>query len=509
MYDFTGRGNLSKENVKQKRGRNLKSIWTRKIEIRKRETFRGERKTDVVVIGAGMAGVLTAYLLSQREAEVILLEGNRIGSGQTGNTTAKITVQHGLIYDKLINQFGEERAKQYAQANQRALSEYARLIEAKGIDCHFERKPAYVYTTGDTEPLIAEMTAAERLGISAAFVKETELPFPVEGAVRFENQAQFHPLEFLEAISESLTIYEKTMVQGIEGDKVITEGGVIEADAVVMTTHFPFINTPGYYFMRMHQERSCVLALKGVKPLSGMYIGADDESFSFRSYEDMLLLGGEGYRTGENSAGGRYEKLKKAAKEWYPESTEEAWWSAQDCMTLDGVPYIGRFSDSTPNLYVATGFQKWGMSSSMASAQILTDLILTGKSDVSDVFSPQRFNLSASAKNMVADGIQSVKGLGKGFFAGAEKQIEELSKGRGGIVEYEGERVGVYKNEEGETFIVSNHCPHLGCQLEWNPDELSWDCPCHGSRFDYRGNLLDNPAMEGVGDGVLSRHGEE
>ena len=476
----------------------MKSVWRQESSFRKRESLKENKKVDAAVIGAGMAGILTAYFLKRKGLDVIVLEADRIASGQTQNTTAKITLQHGLIYDRLITQFGEDLAKQYVFANQEAINEYERLIQQEQTPCHFQKKPAYLYSVGETEPLISEMTAAEKLGIAAVFEKECELPFTVKGVLRLDGQADFNPLEFIRFISEQLVIYENTKVSAVEGNVVKTENAEVVADAVVMATHFPFINMPGYYFARMHQERSCILALKGVKPLQGMYIGIGDHAFSFRSYGDILLLGGSGYRCGENSAGGNYEKLKKAAKEWYPDSREEAWWSAQDCMPMDGVPYIGQFSSSTPHLYVATGFQKWGMTSSMVSAQILSDLIIHGNNPFSEVFSPQRFHLTASVKNIVADGIQSVKGLGKGFFAGAKKQIEDLPNGKGGIVEYEGERVGVYKDEEGEVFIVSNQCPHLGCQLEWNPDELSWDCPCHGSRFDYRGNLLNNPAMEGL-----------
>ena len=251
--------------------------------------------------------------------------------------------------------------------------------------------------------------------------------------------------------------------------------------------------------MRMHQERSYVLALENAVQLDGMYLGIDkDNSFSYRNYEDLLFIGDSGHRTGENKAGGCYQKLWEEASKYWPGSRVSASWSAQDCMTLDGIPYIGQYSSQTPDWYVATGFGKWGMTSSMVSAMLISDLIMKRENPFMEVFSPQRFHLSASAKNVVTDGYKAAKGILYENLKIPKENMEELPLSHGGIVEYEGKKAGVYKNAEGEVFIVDTRCPHLGCQLEWNPDELSWDCPCHGSRFDYKGNLIDNPAQENL-----------
>lgn len=476
----------------------MKSLWSATCKIPVRKELNQNIQTDAVIIGGGMAGILTAYMLQKSGLKTVVLEAGRIGSGMTQNTTAKITSQHNLIYTDLLRQFGQEITAMYAAANQAAIDEYQALIIDEQINCHFERRPSYVYTLDNAGRLEKETSAAEKCGIPAEFTTSVTLPFPVRGAVKFSNQAQFHPLEFLSVLSKKLQIYENTKAFEIEEKTVRTENHSVTADFIILACHFPFVNVPGYYFARMYQQRSYVLALSGVPQLDGMYIGADEKGYSFRSYENFILLGGSGHRTGQNQNGGSYENLKNAAASFYPASTLMYQWSAQDCIPLDGIPYIGQFSSKTPNLFVATGFQKWGMSSSMAAARLISDLISKRDSPFKEVFTPQRFKISASVQKLAENSGKSVKGLFKGFFSIPDEQLNQIPKGHGGVVEYEGEKVGIYKDENGEIFMVSVRCPHLGCELAWNPDELSWDCPCHGSRFDYKGNLLNGPAMENL-----------
>lgn len=475
----------------------MESIWSKTVDMEEKPRLAENLNTDVAVIGGGMAGILIAYFLSQEGREVTVFEASKVGSGQTKDTTAKISLSHNLIYHKLITELGVEKARQYALANQKAIKAYQSLIEKNEIPCHYEELPSYLYSMNESESLELEVRAAQKLGIHAEFTTETSLPFKVKGAAKFYGQAQFHPLEFLEAIAKHLTIYEDTKIKSVEGNEIKTDSLVIHANHIVFATHYPFINVPGYYFMRMHQERSYVLALEHAAKLDGMYLGVDREfGVSFRSYENLLLLGDSMHRTGENKAGGCYQKLKDTAAEYWPQSKISASWSAQDCMTLDGVPYIGYYSHGVPNWYVATGFGKWGMTSSMVSAMIISDLIMGRENQFSEVFSPQRFHLSASSKNMISDGYKAAKGLWCETFKIPGESIEQLEINHGGIVEYDGKKAGVYKDEDGEVYIVDTRCPHMGCQLEWNPDERSWDCPCHGSRFTYKGELIDNPAQE-------------
>lgn len=491
----------------------MKSVWSDETSFGPRPSLEKDIEVDTVVIGAGMAGILTAYLLQEQGIEVIIIEGNQIASGVTKNTTAKITSQHDLIYHELISQVGLEEATQYAMANQKAIEMYKDIIVKNNIDCEFEEKAAYIYSREDQEIIEQEVDAANKVGIFAELVAGLQLPFDTKAAVRFNGQAQFNPLKFLEFLIRNLTIYENTLAINVEDSTVFTEKVKINAKHIVVATHYPIINAPGYYFMRMHQERSYVIALeneqgdpdkvvldnmKGDWNLDGMYLDADDDGYSFRTYKNLLLLGGASHRTGKNKTGGCYQKLREKAKEWYPNSKERYHWSAQDCMSLDKIPYIGLYSSTTPNMYVATGFKKWGMTSSLVSAMILTDMICGKENPYAKVFSPQRFHMSASAANLMKDGAQSVVGLTSGLLKIPKEQLEELPSGHGGIVEYEGEKYGVYKEETGECHLVSSRCAHLGCQLEWNPDELTWDCPCHGSRYDYNGKIISNPTVKDI-----------
>lgn len=474
----------------------MKSVWSESCKFRKREALNKDIKTDVLVIGAGIAGILTAYMLKQKGREVVLIDAAEIASGNTKNTTAKITSQHDLIYSKLIAEFGEEKARQYAKANELAIKKYKEIIEDKRIECDFEEKPAYVYSLNEVDVLKEEVEAAKNLGIDAEFVQEANLPFKINGAVKFNNQAQFNPLKFLKGISNELVIYENTRALEIKENLVVTSGGNITANNIVVATHYPIMNAPGYYFMKMHQERSYVLALENTSEIDGMYIDLNKEGYSFRTYNNLLLLGGISHRTGENEEGGSYDELRKVAKRLYPKAKEKYYWSAQDCMTIDGIPYIGRYSSETPNIYVATGFNKWGMTSSMVSAMIISDMILEKENDFSEIFSPRRFDLSLSINNIANDLIETAKNFIAQKVYIPSSEIEHIKNGHGGIIEYNGEKVGVYKNKEGKEFFVSTKCTHLGCQLSWNSDELTWDCPCHGSRFDYKGRLIGSPATK-------------
>lgn len=476
----------------------MKSVWSDSCKFDKRQQLDKDIETDILVIGAGIAGILTGYFLKESGKDVVLIDKGKIAGGNTKNTTAKITSQHDLIYDKLIREFGEEKAREYARANEYAIKKYKGIIENENIDCEFEYLPAYVYSLNEVDDIKKEVEAAKKLGIDAEYVEEVNLPLDVKGAVKFNNQAQFNPLKFLKVIAKDLDIYENTKALEIKEDCVITDRGTINAKSIVVATHYPIMNVPGYYFMKMHQERSYVLALENAEDINGMYIDVNKEGYSFRNYNGLLLLGGVSHRTGENEQGGCYDKLRKVAKELYPNSKEKYHWSAQDCMTLDGIPYIGRYSDKTPNIYVATGFNKWGMTSSMVAANIISDLILGNKNDFAEVFSPKRFDLSLSITNIANDLIETSKNFIAEKVYLPSDTIEHIENGHGGIVEYNGEKVGVYKNKSGKVFTVSTKCAHLGCQLSWNADELTWDCPCHGSRYDYKGCLIDSPAIKGI-----------
>lgn len=474
----------------------MESIWSKTCDRKKNPVLKGHIQADAVVIGGGMAGILTAWQLEQAGVRTVVLEADRIGGGQTKNTTAKITSQHGLFCCTFIEKKGEEAARKYVEANQAAVEEYKKIIREKCIDCELLESASYVYST-DEEKLRRETEAARRLGIDASFKEQVEIPISCAGAVRFSGQAQFHPLKFIRALAERLTIYEDSLVTEAEDNLVKTACGSVEASHIIFTSHFPFINFPGMYFARMHQERSYVLALENAGELNGMYIGDGKDTLSFRPYKQYILLGGQAHRTGENREGGRYHNLREMAKRLYPESAVAASWSAQDCITADKIPFIGEYSSERPGWLVATGFQKWGMSSAMVSAILLKDIICGNKNPYAEIFAPSRFR-AEDLPGLMKESGKAVKGLARRFFHIPDKTIAGLERGHGAVVETPQGKVGVYKTEEGTVCQVDAVCPHMGCELSWNPDECSWDCPCHGSRFDCKGELLDGPAQEGI-----------
>lgn len=426
----------------------MESIWEKTLQLPEFEPLREDIRADALVIGGGLAGLLCAYELAQAGVDCVLVEAGRLCGGVTKNTTAKLTVQHGLIYHKLLKEFGPERARAYLEANQAALERFRALC--RDIPCDFEERPSYVYSLDDRKELEQELAALDRLGHPAVLADKLPLPFPVAGAVRFDHQAQFNPLKFAAGLLSGLKIFEHTRVLEVKTGEAVTGGGTIRADHIVVATHFPFLNKFGCYWLKMYQSRSYVLALEGGPDLGGMYVDGSGKGLSFRNVRNLLLLGGGGHRTGKQ--GGAWAALEDFARRHYPKAKPVCRWAAQDCMTLDGAPYIGLYSPRLPRLYVITGFNKWGMTSSMAAANLITDLILDRDCPYQEVFSPSR---SVFHPQLAVNAGESVLNL--------------LTPTR-------------------------PRCPHLGCALKYDPQEHSWDCPCHGSRFTEDGQLLDGPA---------------
>lgn len=476
----------------------MESIWSKTEQLPSRQTLPGSLTVDTAVIGGGMAGILTAYELKERGVETVVLEAETVGSGQTKNTTAKITSQHGPIYHRLLKRFGESKAREYAQRNEDAVQAYGDLVKKLRIDCNFQPVPSFLYTRRRKDLLRQECAAARRLGIDAELCGIRGIPIKYAEGLRFPSQAQFHPLKFLSAVSRKVPVFEHTPVERVKKHAAITARGTVTAKNIVFATHFPFQNFPGLYFARMYQERSYVLALENAPELSGMYYGIDSDGLSMRSFERQLLLGGEGHRTGKSPRLSAYEALRKKAAELWDGCRVTAAYSAQDCITLDGVPYIGRFSLVRPNWYAATGFGKWGMTGAMAAAQLISEEIADKKAGESSIFSPRRFLPAAGWKNLGRNTLESGKGLLKEILYLPGKEFDWLPPGQGAVIRHCGKKRGAYRGEQGTVYLVSTRCPHLGCQLEWNGDEKTWDCPCHGSRFDFRGNLIDNPAQTGL-----------
>ena len=428
----------------------MESIWLKTAQKPHFDELNGNKKTDVLIIGGGIAGILCAYRLKNAGVDCILVEADEICGGITKNTTAKITLGHGLIYDKMIQRFGEGQARLYAKAQSKAIKEYARLCE--NIDCDFETKDNYVYSLDDAKKIKKEVAALLSLGVKAEFSSAPELPFFVAGSVRVKYQAQFHPLKFLYEIAKELPIYEHTKVVELLPHKAKTNRGEISYKKLIIATHFPMLNKHGLYSLKLYQHRSYVMALRNAQNVDGMYIDESGTGLSFRSYGDLLLLGGGGHRTGKN--GGCWWELEEFAKNHYKNAEIVYKWATQDCMTLDGVPYIGQYSNSTPDVFVATGFNKWGMTNAMVAADLLCDLVHGKSNPYANLFDPSRTLLRPQ---LAVNAFNSAVGL--------------LSP-------------------------TAPRGPHLGCALKYNRAEHTWDCPCHGSRFTEDGQLIDNPATD-------------
>ncbi len=428
----------------------IESVWQENVPRIRFERLQGNRKTDVLIVGGGIAGILCADQLQNAGVDCMLVEATEICGGITKNTTAKITLQHGLMYDKMIRRFGQDKARLYAQAQIRACEEYAR--RCKNIDCDYEMRDSYVYSLTDRNNIEKEVAALHRLGVKGEFSEAQELPFSVAGAVRVKDQAQFHPLKFLYAIAGDLPILEHTKVVELMPHKARTNHGEIAYQKLIIATHFPILNKHGLYPLKLYQHRSYVLALKGAPDVGGMYVDEADTGLSFRNYGDLLLLGGGGHRTGKR--GGGWQELEAFAKKHYKNAEIVARWATQDCMTLDDLPYIGQYAKSTPDVFVATGFNKWGMTSAMVAADILCDLVQGKSNPYAAVISPSR---SILRPQLAVNALESTIGL---------------------------------------LTPTVPRCPHLGCALKYNRAEHSWDCPCHGSRFTERGELIDNPATD-------------
>ena len=491
-----------------------KSYWLDSTNETNYPTLEKDIKVDIAIIGGGITGITTALLLKNEGYKVALIEADKIVQGTTGHTTAYITSQHDIIYSNLIKSMGIEKAKQYADANEGAIDFIEKMVKKYNIDCDFCRLPAYIYTTDEsyTDTIKAEAKAAKSLGIKAKYIEELDLPFAIRGALCFENQAQFHPRKYLLKIAENISgndsqIYEHTRAVDIKHDNlytVITDTGFkVIASKVVLASHFPFYDGLGLYFARLRPQRSYVISaiIKDELP-KGTFVDAGEAGWYFRSqnYKDgqMIIIGGQEHKTAH---GGdmikHYVNLKNYAEKNFNVEKFLYRWSTQDYITLDGVPYVGKLTSSSENIYVATGYGEWGMTNGTAAANILRDIIVKDESPYQEVYDPSRNTSADGIKNFFKENFDVAKQLIKGKLHVGQYNFD-LKNDEGKIIEIDGERYGAYRDKNGELHIVDITCTHLGCELKWNSAEKSWDCPCHGSRFTFEGDIIEGPAVSGL-----------
>ena len=472
-----------------------RSLWQKTHSTPETESsLQTDLKCDAVIVGAGITGILTAWLLQEQGIDVVVLDSGSPGQGASAHTTAKITSLHGFFYSNLITSHGIDAAKQYFQANQSAIERYSDLIKTKHISCDFQKVDCFLYTRSSPTSVQDELTALKMLGAAPHLTAETQLPFPVSAALRIKDQAIFHPLKFLSTLLPHLRVYGNSTVRKISDNKVITDHASVTAKHIVITTRYPFFLFPGFFFSRMHQERSYALSITNVTLMDDMYIDTEKNGVTFRPWNQQVILSGFSHRTGHIPIQDGYDALHLCAQRWYPGYQSTAQWSAEDSIPADSIPYIGRYEHGSGHIYVATGFQKWGMSTAMVAADILTDTIYGRKNRFSVLFSPHRLPGTKGLKNILLDGAISSGNLAKQIFFVPRRKLHEIPPGHGGIVQWKGCKTGVFHHEDDKYYFVSTRCPHMGCQLSWNQSERSWDCPCHGSRFSYDGTRLDPPA---------------
>ncbi len=492
----------------------MSSIWVNSLEYKNSfDRLARDIETDVCIIGAGIFGLTTAYYLSKLGYKVTVIERGKVSRKTTAKTTAKITSQHGLIYKYLIDSQGKELAKQYLNANEKAIKNIKEIIDNEKIDCDFEFQNSYVYTTDSKEigKIRLENESVNSLGFQSEFVTNTELPFEIFGAIKFPNQAQFNPLKYVDGLVKSILnnsgkIYTDTIVYDVDekdgGLVTYTKNNKVKSKYVVIASHYPFVNKLGYYFLKMYQSTSYVIAVDiGDDCFDGMYINTTDPIFSYRfanfNGKRILLVGGADHKTGANiDLTNAYQILESEVKKYYSKAKVLYRWNTEDCITLDKIPYIGEFSNFMNNVFVGTGFNKWGMTSSNVAANIIKDKILGVENKYEDVFKSTRLHPiknSTEFGNMIKESTNSLI-LNK--FKIPEEDVIKIKKGEGKVLEYDNYKFGVYKDESGKVHVVKPICTHLGCLLNWNNLDKTWDCPCHGSRFDYTGKNLYDPAIK-------------
>ena len=474
----------------------------------------GDLETDVAVVGGGIVGITTAVLLKQAGYAVALIEGDRICRGVTGRTTAKVTALHRLIYHRLIDRFGSRQARQYADANQAAIEKIASFVERYSISCDFARRPAYTYAESEEarDLVTAEADAAKSLGLPATFTEDVPLPVGAHGAVVLENQAQFHPLKYLLHLASLIPgdgsrIFEQTRALKVNDDedlcRVRTGQGTVTARSVVLATHYPFYDGPGFYYSRMYPSRSYALGIRIDEPFpDGMFINAEGTAHSWRSQPagdggDLVIVGGMEHRTGEDvDTREHYRSLEAYARSVYPVRSVDYRWSAQDYITIDGVPYIGPLAAGHENVSIATGFGKWGMTNGTVAATILADLIRGRANPWAEVYAPDRFKPAASVRTFLSHNIEVAGKYLGGAISRPAGDLTEIRPGEGRVLMLEGKKAGVSRDREGRVRAVNPTCTHRGCVVAWNSAEETWDCPCHGSRFDAGGTVIHGPAVK-------------
>lgn len=491
------------------------SLWMATTQAPERPAFTSEDSYDVAVVGAGITGLTTALLLKRAGLRVAVLEMGEVGQGVTGFTTAKVTSLHQLVYAQLLDRLGEDAARSYGAANQAAITQIAELVDTYGIDCAFERRSAMTWTAD--EHMVAavrrEAEAARHLGLPAELEDSSDLPFAVRAAVVFDNQAQLHPRDYVLALADAVdgdgcAVFQRSRVVRLRpgtpnrltvASPTSGAAGVVHAVDVVLATLLPFFDLGGF-FAKAHPKRSYLISARVEGPVpQSMSISAESPTRSLRTYDrngqHHLLVGGESHRPGavpdERS---HWERLESWARQHFALGAVDYRWSAHDYTSVDGMPYVGRLTPLSRHLWTATGYRKWGMTNGTAAAMILASLITGQRHPWAAAFDAQRLTLRASARSFLQENAEvGLHFVGDRFGLPGRDALDRLADGEGVVVRVDGQPLAVSR-QGGRMHSVSAVCTHLGCLVGWNRAEQSWDCPCHGSRFDPAGTVIQGPA---------------
>ena len=503
--------------MENKLPKHVTSYWSEENDLPEFLALQEDIEVDVAIVGGGITGITSAYLLANEGLKVAILEADQLLGGTTAHTTAKITAQHDLIYDEFITNIGKNKAKLYYEANSDALAFIENTINDLQIDCDFSKQDAYLYATTDeyADKVKKEAKAYEKLGIEGELVDAIPIDIKIKNALMMKNQAQFHPLKYLShlvkiIIEKGGQIFGNTTAVNVETGQrpaVITRDDFrVHADHILACSHFPFYEGAGLYATRLHADRSYILAAKPKKQFpGGMFISADKPNRSLRSVtinnEEMVLVVGESHKTGQGKdTMEHYKALEAFGEQTFGLETISYRWSAQDLITIDKVPYIGEITPGQRNILIATGYRKWGMSNGTAAALLLRDLVLDRKNPYQKLYTPSRFHATPSLKNFLVENANVAAHLIKGKLEITNMDPSTLANDEGAIISIKGERKGAYKDEDGKLHVVDTTCTHMGCEVEWNSGDRTWDCPCHGSRFSYTGDVVEGPAEKPLQD---------
>lgn len=474
----------------------------------------GDLEVDVAVIGGGIAGVSAALALKREGARVAVLERGVICGGTSGSTTAKVSALQQTRFSEIRRLHGDAGVSAYAAASLAAVARIDELVRDERIDCGWERAAAYTYAADDPQidAVEQEAAAARAAGLDARTTTRVALPFDVPLAVCLHDQGQLDPVRYVRGLAAAVDgdgsrVFESTAVADVEQGspcRVSTLGrATVTARDVIVATNYPLLDR-GLFFARMEAARSYVVAarVRGTAP-EGMFITAAAPSRSLRSYHDgrdsWLLVGGEGHVTGSGRARPeRYEALERFAREHFDVVDIPFRWSTQDGMPTDKLPYIGSYTPASRHLFVAAGFQKWGMTSATIAARLLADRLAGRENPYADVFDPNRVTARSAPKVAKAQLWVARHMLGDRLAPADTHSTDDVPVGEARVVRCGLGKIGVYRDEDGIAHAVSLRCTHLGCLLHFNEAERSWDCPCHGSRFDIDGAVLAGPAVQAL-----------